>query len=55
MTGRETHVHDTCVHIVGRDGDVALDFEDAFDGDSGWFFGSFVAFEPGFTSEMHAE
>lgn len=44
--GREAHVHDACMHIVGRDGDVALNFEHAFDCDGRRFFGGFITFEP---------
>ena len=47
----ETHVHDTCVHIVGRDGDVTLDFKHTFDRDGGRFLGRFIAFEPRFESQ----
>lgn len=45
------------MHIVGRDGDVTLDFKHAFDRDGGWFLGRFIAFEPEFEGQniMYAQ
>lgn len=48
ISGKDTHVHDTGMHIVGRDGDVTLDLEYAFGCNGGWFVGRFIAFEPDF-------